>query len=829
MDIQKEVFYEIINVKKLAYICENRQQYENTINEQEKEMRRINKHSPDAWISFNKMLREVYIPSELQGTEYGMLRITYKKGRESNGVGRVYCRNGIGIQPIVACVRHTICEGLWTDIDQVNSHPTILRNLMNKYGYYSNLLNECLDNREVFLKKVMDDERINRNAAKTKVIAVINGAKYNSTTLSQLTKEIKPFIEFITNHSDYESIMSFVKKTYKDNIEGKVISRILQIIENDMLECYLEFFMDKGFINKEKLEVSLIFDGFQLRCHEGITQGLLDECRQYTLNKLGFDIELKIKPFDGCLDIPDDYKKIDFEDMIKKETNRFKLKAEQLQTTQSHLVNAVMNSEGAHFDVSNICKFLFKDYVKYDDKTKQWFYCNQSNIWKEDISCIKLQQYIPTTISMVFVEAGRNNSHKAINAPTEELKQYYETLAQKCFNMSNRCKQYQYIKNVMDMSKSLLVESDFINKLDSNGHLFAFNDKLFDFKTNQVRDIQPTDYIFTTCDYCYPEDIDEDDTKFLTKYFDTLFPDVGLREYVLDSFCSTLNGEKSEQYFNIHSGSGSNSKTTLMNLYQSATGSYSVNISAETFTKPKKSSNDTGELYKCKGKRNVCVNEPESYDDKLQVAILKKIADDSTQTIIARSLYSNPIEFKIQFQLNIFCNNEPELSSVDGGIARRLRSVSYKVKFVKDPNPEDPYQSLLDASIMKFMKSNGVRDAFIRMLLDRWTNRVSKVSIINVPEEVVEKSNAYIEDCNPVLGFINEHYEITNNKGDWIKSSKIYGEFLILHRDKQIGDRRFKNDMLAISGISYKRSGCSKFYGLKKKVKEDSDSDNDEE
>jgi putative DNA primase/helicase len=292
-----------------------------------------------------------------------------------------------------------------------------------------------------------------------------------------------------------------------------------------------------------------------------------------------------------------------------------------------------------------------------------------------------------------------------------------------------------------------------------------------------------------------------------------------MRDYVLDSCCSTLNGEKREQYFNIHTGSGSNSKTTFSGLYESALGGYGCEVSPETFTKPKKSANDTGELYKAKGKRCVFTNEPESDTDKLQTAILKRIADEGGRKIIARQLYGNPIEFPITFQLNIFCNNKPELSSVDGGIARRLRVIEWKMKFVENPDPNNKYQASRDAELMAKIKTDDIRNAFIIMLLNRWDKRVSAFKLIPVPNEIKDASADFVDDSNPVLGFIMSNYEITNNDKDTINSTEIYTHFTSSNRDSKISNKRFKDDMLGISGISTKRTNKGVlFVGLKKIV-----------
>ena len=56
---------------------------------------------------------------------------------------------------------------------------------MEKYKFKSSSLDECLTNREVFLGKVMKDEKCSRDTAKTSTIAVINGGNYKTSTLKK--------------------------------------------------------------------------------------------------------------------------------------------------------------------------------------------------------------------------------------------------------------------------------------------------------------------------------------------------------------------------------------------------------------------------------------------------------------------------------------------------------------------------------------------------------------------------------------------------------------------------------------------------------------------
>ena len=66
-------------------------------------------------------------------------------------------------------------------------------------------------------------------------------------------------------------------------IHGKIISRILQIIENYLLESYLDFFSNKNLIPEIRgiaLMISHMFDGFQVLTNNSIDPEILVECRK---------------------------------------------------------------------------------------------------------------------------------------------------------------------------------------------------------------------------------------------------------------------------------------------------------------------------------------------------------------------------------------------------------------------------------------------------------------------------------------------------------------------------------------------------------------------
>ena len=75
-------------------------------------------------------------------------------------------------------------------------------------------------------------------------------------------------------------------------------------------------------------------------------------------------------------------------------------------------------------------------------------------------------------------------------------------------------------------------------------------------------------------------------------------------------------------------------------------------------------------------------------------------------------------------------------------------------------------------------------------------------------------------DCNEVLGFVMDGYTITNNEKDRIQSSELFNLFKLRTNTKMLSSK-FKDDMLSISGITFKKMKTGNFFtGLKEKTEQ---------
>ena len=151
MDIKNLDFVEIINISKLKYILANQKYYDDFFTTERNKLKVKFPNQKYTYDIFNLINKIVSNSIKIDNSDYGYLPVSYKKGNGTE-FGRWYASKGIGLQNILNTVRHTICDDKWIDIDQVNSHPSILQQLFTKHNLQSDLLNNLISNREKILK-----------------------------------------------------------------------------------------------------------------------------------------------------------------------------------------------------------------------------------------------------------------------------------------------------------------------------------------------------------------------------------------------------------------------------------------------------------------------------------------------------------------------------------------------------------------------------------------------------------------------------------------------------------------------------------------------------
>ncbi len=266
------------------------------------------KNKNDAKKEYDKIIKYLNkkISSSIQYEKYN-----YVKGRNN---GRL-----IGDFTIQSCnknIRGFICEGLTTDIDMDNAHPTILLTLCNKHEIHAPNLTLYINDRKKCLNDIQEKDNINYINAKKKVLISTNLDKKVTTKsefLKNYDKEMKQLHKRFLDIEEYNYVKEFAKKD--TNFEGSFINHILCIYENEILTTM------RTFCNINKIEIhSLMFDG--LMVYGNINEYTLKEMEKYINKNTIFEtMKLSIKPHETDYVLPENYipkKRITYND-VKKE------------------------------------------------------------------------------------------------------------------------------------------------------------------------------------------------------------------------------------------------------------------------------------------------------------------------------------------------------------------------------------------------------------------------------------------------------------------------------------------------------------------------------
>ena len=249
-----------------------------------------------------------------------------------------------------------------------------------------------------------------------------------------------------------------------------------------------------------------------------------------------------------------------------------------------------------------------------------------------------------------------------------------------------------------------------------------------------------------------------------------ILPKQAVRDYVVRLLSSFLSGKTGHEKFHIWTGSGGNGKSKLIELFRYAFGDYCTTLPITIITEKRgRAEACNPSLAKTKGKRFACLQEPEN-DEKINVGIMKELTGGDT--IEARGLYKDPIEFKPQFKMILTCNDLPDIKANDRGTWRRVRVAEFISKFVDEPNSDpNKYEFLIDEDLDEKLKM--WKEAFMFLLLEEYKSY--KIEGIKEPNEVLLQTKMYQTESDQFVQFMNENVvEIDDYNGEGIKLDDIY-------------------------------------------------------
>lgn len=614
--------------------------------------------------------------------------IKYNKSTKyPSKLGRWFCKQGVGIQSMPRIIRHTICDGLWIDLDFKNCHPCILRTLCHKNNIKCDRLSDYIDNRDKYHNEWSEILGIDVDDVKTNVfLPALNGNKtyYDLPNWCSILEELKSIHASIANLPQYSMILQEVESNESKNIHAKVVNRVMCEIENQCLQSLYKNLDIRGLLNVEIDNYtykccSLIFDGLQIPLNEQTksfcTADNFKLLSNLVLNDTGYLLVIDQKPFNNKLpNIPDDLEEEDDEDFIIDNDGDA---AEHIISKYSHLM----------VNCNNI------KYVKI------------GHIWTCDVEKVKSSIYgwiYNTSIKryvgdkLVFYNRNKSDINKCVD-----------------IIMGNW-------NNFIPNSPNFIDD----NIIKSKCYL-PFANGVYCMKNKTLLKYEDIDIQFTQI-------INRDFPTFDQKAYDTLMekviipilPDPMERQYFIYCLARALAGHYEDKKWFINKGSRNSGKGVLTKLLQKAFQIFVGTFNSGALTRKQNENADDAKnlswVVKLKDKRLIISNEVQE-EAILNGKMCKQLASGG-DTILGRVNYQDEIEFVPQFTMMLQLNNIGGIEPVDA--LESCEQFLCKSKFVSKEEliEGQPFLKLKDDKIKHLLDEDKIIEAFTLYVLDNYAD-----------------------------------------------------------------------------------------------------------
>ena len=436
------------------------------------------------------------------------------------------------------------------------------------------------------------------------------------------------------------------------------------------------------------------------------------------------------------------------------------------------LIDKCIGSDGAHYDIASVIHSIYKDKYRFTTKDTWYVFIDDKHRWVRSREGLRLRNILSTDICSRFMKRSIYWTEKARTAEDDTEREKSDSKSKKLIGISIKLKTAGYKDSVMKECKGLFTDEKFEELLDSHSHLLGFENGVYDLRMGEFRDGLPDDYISFSTNRNYVDyDKDSVESKEIEKYLSQVFVNENVRKYMKDIMACIIDGSIRQEKFYIYTGSGSNSKSALLNLVQKAIGDYYCILPIALLTQKRAASNSAqSELERTKGRRLAVMQEP-GESEKLNIGLMKELSGGDR--IMTRALFKEPVEFRPQFKMIMTCNELPEVPSDDGGTWRRIRVIEYKSKFLYTPDPNNPLEFSLDSELLdKFEKW---ADIFISMLIAHHGTLDFKK--IHEPEEVRIATEGYKKNNDLIGQYVIERLEKDDTVRERTTLSKLFGDF----------------------------------------------------
>jgi P4 family phage/plasmid primase-like protien len=445
------------------------------------------------------------------------------------------------------------------------------------------------------------------------------------------------------------------------------------------------------------------------------------------------------------------------------------------------LLEEACNTGGAHYSVAKVLYAMYKyQFVCLSRKFKTWIEF-RGNKWYRSEEGYGLLCQISTQLYNQFNDLSFEYSRKAGTLrDNDPMKTAFDARKEGLGKIATNLLQNHYKTSLMKEVYELFYVEGFEELLDTNTQLIGFDNGVYDLDNMEFREGRPEDCITLGTGHDYaPYDPLDPMVRKVERIVGQILMKEDIREYVLKMLASSLSGQIRQQRFHVYTGSGSNGKSQLVDMFMQGFGTYATVLPISLLTSKRNASNSASpELIRVKGRRFCVLQEPEN-DVKLNVGLMKELTGGDK--IISRDLFCPIVEFKPQFKLVLTCNKTPDIPSNDGGTWRRIRAVEFVSKFCENPNPHINTEFPVDIDLASQVDDLG--KALISILIPYYKKYLDEG--LKEPEAVMAYTLEYQKRCDNFLDFVADHIVATGDNNDVMRLADAFSAYKEFFRQNQ--------------------------------------------
>lgn len=244
-----------------------------------------------------------------------------------------------------------------------------------------------------------------------------------------------------------------------------------------------------------------------------------------------------------------------------------------------------------------------------------------------------------------------------------------------------RCESASGLAGMLEIASALTPFAATVRDLDADPYLLNVANGTLDLRTMEMSNHNPGDRLTKVAVAAYIPGVNPGEWQ---TFLSTVLPDEKVRGYVQRQIGVALLGKVVEHVLSIWTGTGANGKSTAINALCWALGDYASTAEPDLLLH-RNNSHPTGEMD-LMGRRLVVVTETDE-GRRLAEATMKRLTGGDT--IRARRMRQDFIEFEPSHTAVLVTNHLPAVSGDDPAVWRRIRVVPYDVVIAEgDRDPQ---------------------------------------------------------------------------------------------------------------------------------------------